>query len=122
MKLKIKKSDELLPYQGYYSENKLWSKLSRIASRIGRSAAYYVLILYYLLISPNVSIKNKAVICGALGYLILPADLLPDVIPLLGLTDDIAAIKLAYDTVRVSVTPEIESQAESKLEQWFKSE
>lgn len=56
---------------------------------------------------------------GALGYLILPIDLIPDVVPVLGLTDDAAAITLAYDTVKASITPEIERKAKEKLAQWF---
>ena len=59
---------------------------------------------------------------STLGYLILPLDLIPDAIPVLGLTDDAAAIKLAYDTIRTSITPEIERRATAKLCQWFGSE
>lgn len=122
MKTEIQTTTELVPYQKFYSEKKFWHKISKFAKHLGSEATYYILVLYYTLLSPNVSIKNKAIICGALGYLILPIDLLPDVIPVLGFTDDLAAIKLAYDAIKVSITPEIEMQAKNKAEQWFPEE
>lgn len=119
MRLRIHSINELTSYQKYYSDNNLWSKISSAAKRIGYEMTYYLLVLYYTMLSPNVSIKNKAVICGALGYFILPADLMPDIIPILGFTDDLAAIKLAYDSIKVSVTPDIEVKARTKAGQWF---
>ncbi len=37
----------------------------------------------------------KAVIAGALGYLVLPIDIVPDTIPVLGWIDDVAVLGLA---------------------------
>ena len=122
MKTAIQTTTELVPYQKFYSDKKFWYKISKFAKHLGAEAIYYILILYYTLLSPNVSIKNKAIICGALGYLILPIDLLPDIIPVLGFTDDLAAIKLAYDAIKVSITQEIETQAKTKVDQWFNEE
>lgn len=108
-------TEQLLTYQKHYSESGFWNKLGKVAVRLGRGPLYYALVLYYVLVSPDVSLGNKAIIMGALGYLILPFDLIPDVAPILGLTDDAAAIKLAYDTVQASVTPQIRQQAEQRL-------
>lgn len=109
------KKEELIPYQKHYSESGFWNKLGQVAAKLGRRTLYYTLVLYYVLISPDVSLGNKAIIMGALGYLILPLDLIPDAVPVLGLTDDAGAIKLAYDTVQASVTPQIRQQAEQRL-------
>ena len=49
---------------------------------------YTALILYYTLESDKVSLKDKALIVGALGYLISPLDVIPDAIPIAGLGDD----------------------------------
>ena len=118
MKNELNKSD-LPKYAGNYSGAKLWNKLTSVAKNLGKKTLWYVLLLYYTLESDEVSLGNKAIIMGALGYLILPIDLIPDVVPVLGLTDDAAAIKLAYDTVKASITPEIERKAKEKLAQWF---
>lgn len=118
MKNELNRSD-LPKYAGNYSGAKLWNKLTAVAKNLGKKTLWYVLLLYYTLESDEASLGNKAIIMGALGYLILPIDLIPDVVPVLGLTDDAAAIKLAYDTVKASITPEIERKAKEKLAQWF---
>ena len=62
---------------------------------------------------------RPALILGALGYLILPLDLIVDVIPVFGFTDDIAPLTLAYKALQVSVTPEIEAKAQAKIDELF---
>ena len=110
---------EVINYKKFYSDSKFWNKLGKVALHLGRKVCYYALSLYYVLKSPDVSLGNKSIIMGALGYLILPLDLIPDAIPIAGLTDDAAALKLAYETVKASVTPEIEQKVNDKLSQWF---
>ena len=110
---------ELASYGKNYSEPRLWEKLAQNVAKIGKKTTWYVLILYYILKSGTVPVKDKAIILGALGYLILPVDLIPDAIPLLGFTDDAAAIKMAYDAVKRNVTSDIENKANQKLSQWF---
>lgn len=111
--------NDLEKYQENYSEPKLWDKLKKFALKLGENTTYYILILYYVLQSPDVSGRNKALIIGALGYFILPIDLIPDVIPVLGFTDDVTALTLAYNAIKASVTPEIEAKAKAKLAEWF---
>ena len=53
----------------------------------------------------NSSPKDKALIIGALLYAILPFDIIPDVIPGLGLVDDAFAIVTVYNIVKQSVPP-----------------
>lgn len=106
-------------FGGYYSENKFFSKLSRTLYRLGSIAVYDILLLWYVLKSSETPIKDKAIIVGAFGYFILPIDLIPDGIPVLGLTDDLAAIRLALGAVRSNVTPQVQADAQSKLHEWF---
>ena len=107
--------ERLQKYQGHYSEEKLWPKMKKFAARLGGKATYYVLVLYYVLQSPDVPLSNKTIILGALGYFILPLDL----IPALGFTDDIAALTLAYKAIQTAVTPEIKARAEAKVKEWL---
>lgn len=95
-----------MKYQDEYSDEKFWDKAKKFAVKLGGNATYYALILYYVLQSPDVTVSNKALILGALGYFILPLDLIPDVIP-----------ALAYKAVQASVTPEIEAKAQAKIDE-----
>ena len=116
---KINDTSELKQYQKNYSESGLWKKIGEVAKKAGSNVIYLALVLYYVLKSPDVSVGNKSIIIGALGYFILPLDLIPDVIPIMGFTDDLAALTLAYKAVKASVTPRVEAQAKQKLSQWF---
>lgn len=106
-------------YQSEYSESGLWKKVKTVAKKAGIKTIYMVLLLHYVLKSPNVSIEDKAKIYGALGYFILPIDLIPDFIPIVGYSDDVAALAYALHTVWKNVTPEIKQQAQQKLRSWF---
>lgn len=112
-------SQELTRYQGRYSEDKFWKKLKKIASKAGAKVVYYALVLFYALVDPATPNKYKAVIAGALGYLILPLDVLPDFLPFAGLADDWAALIAAVTYVLRAITPDIKAQAKLKMLSWF---
>ena len=63
--------------------------------------------------------KDRAKILGALGYFLLPIDIIPDFIPLAGYTDDLAALTWGVYCVIKSITPEVKAQAAAKLHEWF---
>ena len=107
--------ENLGKYSKYFSESKFWKKIESIAIKASAKIIYYALLLFYTLKAPDVSIKNKAIICGALGYLILPTDLIPDMLIPAGYTDDIALIIYVVGLVKSEITPEIESKAKEKL-------
>lgn len=106
-------------YSGRYNEQDLLAKITRAARKAGIKVVYLVLVLYYVLKSPKVKMADKGKIWGALGYFILPIDLIPDFVPVAGYTDDMAALLWAFYAVAKNVTPEIEAQAKDKLHQWF---
>ena len=106
-------------YQSNYSESGLWKKVKSVAKKAGIKTIYMVLLLHYVLKSPDVPLEDKAKIYGALGYFILPIDLIPDFIPVVGYSDDVAALAFALHAVWKNVTPEIKEQAQRKLREWF---
>lgn len=112
-------SEELTEYQGKYSEDAFWDKLKRIAGKAGAKVVYYALVLFYTLTDPRTPAKYKAVIAGALGYLILPLDLIADFIPFAGLADDWAALIAAVSYTFSAITPENKAKARAKLLTWF---
>lgn len=106
-------------YQKHYNERKFGAKLAKVARKAGSKLVYTALLLFYVLRSKTVSNADKTKIYGALGYFLLPIDILPDFIPLAGYTDDLTAIVWAVHTVWKNITPEIKAQAASKTREWF---
>ncbi|MBO4466606.1 MAG: DUF1232 domain-containing protein [Bacteroidales bacterium] len=112
-------SEDLQNYEGHYNEDAYWDKLKKIARKVGVKMVYYSLVLYEILTDKNTPAKYRAVIAGALGYFILPTDLIPDFLPAVGFADDWAALLAAVVFVAKAVTPEIKARAKARLEKWF---
>ena len=106
-------------YQDNYSENSFWNKIKGFARKAGIKLIYLALLLFYTLESGNLSLADKAIIYGALGYLILPIDLIPDWIPIIGLSDDFGTLMYAYKRIKENITDEIREKAEIKLMEIF---
>ncbi len=110
---------DLQQYQPRFSDKGFWNKVKRVALKAGARLIYVALILYYELTDPTVSVKEKSIIIGALGYFILPVDLIPDAIPVAGYTDDLAALMAAYGYVRAHLTPVVIQRAQNKFVELF---
>ena len=98
-----------------YSENGLLHKLSRAVHWANAKIIFAALLLYYVLRNDAVTMADKSKIYGALGYFILPTDMVLDFIPMVGYTDDMAALMWAIHTLTKNLTPEIKAQARLKL-------
>ena len=110
---------DFMSYAGKFSAGDFTEKISRIAKRAGAKLVYAALILSYTLQSDKVSAKDKAIIIGALGYMISPLDVVPDAVPIVGLTDDMAVLLYVLKKIWVDVEPEIKEKAKEKLAKWF---
>ncbi len=108
-----------MSYANRFSANDFVDKISRIAKRAGAKLVYAAFILFYTLQSDKVSKTDKAIIIGALGYMISPLDVIPDAIPIAGLTDDLAVLIYVLKKVWGDVDPEIKDKAKAKLTKWF---
>ncbi len=49
--------------------------------------------------NPKVPKKDKALVLAAIGYVVMPLDVIPDWMPLVGLVDDMVAMGLALSVV-----------------------
>ena len=110
---------DFMKYKDRFTQSGFVEKISRIAKRAGVKLVYAALILYYTLESDRVSIKDKAIIIGALGYLISPLDVIPDAIPIAGLGDDLAVLLYVLRKIWGEVSDDVKSKAKTKLSQWF---
>lgn len=74
-----------------------WPKMRRVAASI--PFAQDAAAAFFCAIDPQTPRSAKAVIFGALAYFVLPADAVPDFLPLVGFTDDAAALAAAIGTI-----------------------
>lgn len=109
---------DFMSYSNKFTNGEFLEKISKIAKRAGAKLVYVALILYYTLQSDKVAIKDKAIIIGALGYLISPLDVIPDAIPIVGLGDDLAVLLYVLNKIG-NVSEEIKDKAKAKLNKWF---
>jgi uncharacterized membrane protein YkvA (DUF1232 family) len=110
---------DFMKYSDKYSATGFVEKISHIAKRAGAKLVYAALILYYTLQSKNVPLRDKAIIIGALGYLISPLDVIPDAIPIAGLGDDVAVLLYVLRKIKGDLTEEVKQRAYDKLSRWF---
>ena len=113
---------DFMNYSNKFTQKDFVEKISRIAKRAGSKLVYAALILYYTLQSDKVSKADKAIIIGALGYMISPLDVIPDAIPIAGLTDDLAVLLYVLKKVWTGIDPEIIEKARERLSKWFDEE
>lgn len=110
---------DFMSYANKFSQTDFVEKIASIAKRAGAKLVYAALILYYTLQSDKISTANKAMIIGALGYMISPLDVIPDAIPIAGLTDDLAVLLFVLKKVWTDIDPEIQQKAKDRLSKWF---
>ena len=108
-----------MQYSNKFTKIEFVEKISRIAKRAGAKLVYAALLLFYTLQSDQIPLKDKAIIIGALGYLISPLDVVPDAIPIAGLGDDLAVLIFVLQKVWGDVPEDVKEKAQNKLRDWF---
>jgi uncharacterized membrane protein YkvA (DUF1232 family) len=99
--------------QDRYVRKSFWSKLRAVAARI--PFAETAVAAFYCSIDPATPTRVRLTLMGALAYFILPVDVIPDFIPMLGYTDDAAVLALAIKIVGDQITPEHRARAKDTL-------
>lgn len=115
----VQNGELLSNFSKYFSKDTFLPKFGKIAEKAGKNVAYNALLLYYVFIDSNVPITIRITIAGALGYLILPLDLIPDFVIGLGFTDDLAALCYVVEQVQAYRTPEIDNKVDAKMREFF---
>ena len=110
---------DFMSYSDKFSNRDCLDKVQRIAKRAGSKLVYGSLLLYYTIQSDKVSRTDKAIIIGALGYLISPLDVMPDAIPIVGLADDMAVLVYVLKKVWSLISDEARVNAKNKMKLWF---
>jgi uncharacterized membrane protein YkvA (DUF1232 family) len=102
-----------------FSEPSFWDKVRDFAVAAGGKVIYVALLLYYATQSDTVPSWARTVIYGALGYFILPLDAIPDAVPVVGYSDDLGALVLAFALVAVNIDDPIRERAREQFRHLF---
>jgi uncharacterized membrane protein YkvA (DUF1232 family) len=90
-----------------------WAKVKRLGA--GLPFAEDLLAAYYCAFDRATPLQVKAALVGALAYFVLPFDVIPDVLPVIGFTDDAAVLATAIRLVAGSLKPEHRAGAQAAL-------
>lgn len=93
-----------------YVKKGFWSKVKKYAAKV--PFAHEAVAMYYCAMDPGTPNMAKVTAIGALAYWILPIDLIPDFLPVVGFADDATAIIIAYKAISVHITDEHRQQAD----------
>lgn len=97
-----------------------WIKIKRVAAKI--PFAEDLLAAYYCAFDRQTPRHVQVTLIGAIAYFILPFDFIPDMMPVLGFTDDAAVLATAIRMVAGHILPEHREAARAALQRGLESE
>src|SRR3954454_8968784 len=92
---------------------RFWTKLKQVIARL--PFAEDLLAAYYCAFDRQTPRHVQAALLGAIAYFILPFDFVPDMLPVLGFTDDAAILATAIRMVAGHITQEHRDAARAAL-------
>jgi uncharacterized membrane protein YkvA (DUF1232 family) len=95
-------------------ERSFWDKMRKYIRRV--PFVEEAVAGYYCAIDPATPLQVKAVLFGALAYFVLPIDIVPDIMPWLGFTDDAAVLYAALRTVAPHIKTNHRAQARTAID------
>jgi uncharacterized membrane protein YkvA (DUF1232 family) len=99
---------------------RFWIKLKRVAASLPFTED--LLAAYYCAFDRQTPRHVQAALLGAIAYFILPFDFIPDMLPVLGFTDDAAVLATALRMVAGHITPEHRDAARAALKRGIEEE
>jgi len=92
---------------------RFWTKFKQVVVKL--PFAEDLLAAYYCAFDRETPRHVQAALLGALAYFILPFDFMPDMLPILGFTDDAAVLATAIRMVASHITTEHREAARAAL-------
>ena len=92
-----------------------WAKLKRVGRRL--PFVEDLLAAYFCATDPATPKRVKLVLVGALAYFVLPTDVVPDLLPLLGFADDAAMLAAAIAQVAGAINEDHREKARAALKE-----
>ena len=92
---------------------RFWIKLKKVVGKLPFTED--LLAAYYCAFDRQTPRHVQAALLGAIAYFILPFDIIPDMLPVLGFTDDAAVVATAIRLVAAHILPEHREAARAAL-------
>jgi uncharacterized membrane protein YkvA (DUF1232 family) len=92
---------------------RFWIKLKKVAAKLPFTED--LLAAYYCAFDKQTPRHVQAALLGAIAYFILPFDFIPDMLPVLGYTDDAAVLATAIRLVASHITDDHRRAARAAL-------
>jgi len=92
---------------------RFWLKLTQVAAKL--PFVEDLLSAYYCAFDKETPRHVQAALLGAIAYFILPFDFIPDMLPVLGYTDDAAVLATAVRLVSAHITEDHREAARAAL-------
>ncbi|WP_076863277.1 YkvA family protein [Bradyrhizobium mercantei] len=99
---------------------RFWIKFKKVVGRL--PVAEDLLAAFYCAFDRQTPRHVQAALLGAIAYFILPFDFIPDMLPVLGFTDDAAVLATAIRMVASHITPEHREAARAALKRGVPAE
>jgi len=109
----------LTEYKTNYDSNSFFTKIAKFAGKLSNGFLTKVLTLWFTLRDEDTPAWAKTIILGALGYFIVPVDAIPDLLPMVGFSDDLTALVSASSVVWAHIKPEHSKKAKEKINRLF---
>jgi len=78
-------------------QRRFWPTLKRAMRQVPFSRD--VVAAYYCAMDPTTPMRTRGILLGALAYFVMPFDLIPDVLAMVGFSDDIAVLTAAFAAI-----------------------
>ena len=99
---------------------RFWTKFKRVVAHL--PFAEELLAAYYCAFDKETPRHVQLSLLGAIAYFILPFDFIPDMLPVLGFTDDAAILATALRMVATHITPDHRAAARAALQRGLEGE
>jgi uncharacterized membrane protein YkvA (DUF1232 family) len=99
---------------------RFWVKLKRVAAKL--PFAEDLLAAYYCAFDKQTPRHVQVALLGAIAYFILPFDFIPDMMPVLGFTDDAAVLATAIRLFATNITEDHREAARAALKRGVSEE
>jgi uncharacterized membrane protein YkvA (DUF1232 family) len=94
--------------------DEFWPKMKAVAAKI--PFAEDALAAYYCTLDRDTPLRVRGTLLAALAYFVMPLDALPDIMPVLGFTDDAAVLMAAFQMISAHIKPEHREAARTALD------